>query len=111
MTKRKSTKKNLKKKPKKYTKKFSSNKSIKLIYYKMKKCKYCKLFEKELWKKIKNYCNKNNIKISIIIRENNLNKIPIMIKKYPSLVKQDKKGKMIIFKKERTLNNIKKFIY
>ena len=34
-----------------------------------------------------------------------------MIKKYPSLVKQDKKGKMIIFKKERTLNNIKKFIY
>ena len=110
MIKRKSIKKNPNKKSKKYTKKNISNKSIKLIYYKMKKCKYCKLFEKELWNKIKNYCNKNNIKISIIIRENNLNKIPIMIKKYPSLVKLDKKNKMTIFKGERTFNNIKRFL-
>ena len=88
----------------------SSIKPIGLIYYKMKKCKYCKQFEKDLWNKIKNYCKNNNIKISIIIRENNLKKIPIIIKKYPSLVKYDKNNKMTIFKGERTFNNIKKFL-
>ena len=103
------TKKRSKRYTKKRTKKVKLNTKL-LIYYKMKKCKYCKLFEKELWNKIKKYCTKNNIKTSVIIRENNINKIPIMIKKYPSLVKYDKKGKMILFKKERTFNNIKKFI-
>lgn len=103
----------IKKKSKKYTKKRTkkekSNTKL-LIYYKMKKCKYCKLFEKELWNKILNYCKKNNIKTRIIIRENNIKKIPNIIKLYPSLVKYDKKDKMILFKKEKTLSNIKKFL-
>lgn len=98
----------IKKRSKKYTKRIKKEKL--LIYYKMKKCKYCKLFEKELWNKILNYCKKNNIKTRIIIRENNIKKIPNIIKIYPSLVKYDKKKKIILFKKERTFNNIKKFL-
>ena len=39
-----------------------SQKPVGLIYYKMNQCKYCKSFEKELWKKIVKYCNKKDIK-------------------------------------------------
>ena len=90
-----------------------SNKSIKpvgLIYYKMGKCKYCKQFESELWKKIVEYCNKNDIQTHIIVRELNPELIPDKIKYFPSLVKYDKNDKMAIFKGERTLNNLKRFL-
>ena len=99
-----------KKKSKKYTKKKKSNKPSYLIYYKMKKCKYCKIFEKELWNKIIHYCKKHNIKTRVIIRENNLKQIPNIIKKYPSFVKCDQKDKMILFKDNRKLNNFKRFL-
>lgn len=87
-----------------------STKPIGFIYYKMNRCKYCKQFEKELLKKIIKYCNKKDIKTRIVIRELNPELIPKCIKKYPSLVKYDKKNKMTIFKGERTLNNLKRFL-
>ena len=50
-----------KRRNKRRTKKVST-KPIGLIYYKMNRCKYCKGFESELWKKIVKYCNKKGIK-------------------------------------------------
>ena len=102
-------KRRTKKITKRRTKKVST-KPIGFIYYKMKKCKYCKGFEKELWKKIVVYCNKKGIKTHIVIRELNPELIPNKIKYFPSLVKYDKNEKMIIFKGERTLNNLKRFL-
>ena len=83
-----------------------STKPVCLIYYKMKKCKYCKQFEKILWKKIINYCKKNNIKTYVVQREIYPEIIPKIIKTYPSLVKYDNKDKITIFRDERTLNNL-----
>ena len=88
----------------------SSIKPIGFIYYKMEHCKYCKMFERELWKKIVKYCNKKGIKTHIVVRELNPELIPNKIKLFPSLVKYDKNDKMTIFKGERTLNNLRKFL-
>jgi len=81
-----------------------------LIYYKMSKCRYCKAFESELWIKVVKYCKKNKIKYHTVVREFNPELIPNNIKTYPSLVKYDKNMKTIVFKKDRTLNNIKNFL-
>lgn len=97
-----------KKRTKRRTKKVST-KQIGFIYYKMERCKYCKEFEKKLWKKIVEYCNKKGIQTHIVVRELNPELIPKRIKTFPSLVKYDKNNKMTIFKGERTMNNIKKF--
>ena len=86
------------------------NKPVGFIYYKMKRCKYCKRFESKLWKKIVKYCNKKGIKTHIVVRELNTELIPNKIKTFPSLVKYDKKDKMTIFKGERTLDNLKRFL-
>jgi hypothetical protein len=94
----------------KRTAKKSSIKPIGLIYYKMNRCKYCKGFESELWKKIVKYCNKKGIQTHIVVRELNPELIPNKIKLFPSLVKYDKNDKMTIFKGERTLNNLRKFL-
>jgi len=88
-----------------------STKSVGLVYYKMMKCKYCKMFERELWKKIVEFCNKKGIQTHIVVRELNPELIPKRIKTFPSLVKYDNNNKMIIFKGERTLNNLIKFLY
>lgn len=98
-----------KRRTKRRTKKVSI-KPIGLIYYKMEKCKYCKEFESELWKKIVKYCNKKGIKTHIVVRELNPELIPNKIKLFPSLVKYDKKNKMTIYEGDRTLNNLKRFI-
>ena len=87
-----------------------SNKPIGFIYYKMNRCKYCKGFESELWEKIVEYCNKKGIKTHIVIRELNPELIPNKIKLFPSLVKYDKNDKVTIFKGERTINNLKRFL-
>lgn len=87
-----------------------SIKPIGFIYYKMDRCKYCKEFESELWEKMVEYCNKKGIKTHIVIRELNPELIPYKIKTFPSLVKYDKKDKMTIFNKKRTLNNLKRFL-
>ncbi len=88
----------------------SSTKPVGLIYYKMERCKYCEQFESKLWKKIVKYCNKKGIKTHIVVRELNPELIPYKIRSFPSLVKYDKKNKMTIFKDERTLNNLKRFL-
>ena len=88
----------------------NSKKPVGLVYYKMMECKYCKMFERELWNKIIDYCNKKGIKTHIVVRELNPELIPYKIKFFPSLVKYDKNNKMTIFKGERTLNNIKRFL-
>jgi len=88
----------------------TSTKPVGFIYYKMEHCKYCKEFEKKLWKKIVDYCNKKGIKTHIVVRELNPELIPYKIKLFPSLVKYDKNDKMTIFKGERTLNNLKRFL-
>ena len=98
-----------KRRTKRRTKKVSI-KPVGLIYYKMGKCKYCKQFESELWKKIVKYCNKNGIKTHIVVRELNPELIPDKIKYFPSLVKYDKNDKMNLFKDKRTLNNLKRFL-
>ena len=98
-----------KKRTKRRTKKVST-KPIGFIYYKMERCKYCKEFEKELWKKIVEFCNKKGIQTHIVVRELNPELIPTKIKFFPSLVKYDKNNKMTIFKGERTLNNLKRFL-
>lgn len=87
-----------------------STKSVGFIYYKMNRCKYCKQFERELWKNIVEYCNKKGIQTHIVVRELNPELIPTKIKLFPSLVKYDKKDKMTIFKGDRTLNNLKRFL-
>ena len=87
-----------------------STKPVGFIYYKMNRCKYCKGFESELWKKIVKHCNKKGIQTHIVVRELNPELIPNKIKLFPSLVKYDKKDKMTIFKGERTLNNLRKFL-
>ena len=91
-------------------KKRRSKKTVGFIYYKMENCKYCKEFEKELWKKIVNYCNKKGIKTHIVVRELNPELIPNKIKLFPSFAKYDKNDKITIFKRERTLNNLRKFL-
>ena len=88
----------------------SSNKPNGLIYYKMNRCKYCKQFEKELLPQLINYCRKKNLRFYIVVRELNPELIPKRIKTYPSLVKYDKNYKISIFKGERTLNNLIKFL-
>jgi hypothetical protein len=88
----------------------SSTKPVGFIYYKMDGCKYCKIFEKELWKKIVKYCNKKGIQTHIVIRELNPELIPYKIRSFPSFAKYDKNDKMTIFKRERTLNNLIKFL-
>tara|TARA_Y100001958_G_C21231727_1_gene557527 strand:+ start:128 stop:451 length:324 start_codon:yes stop_codon:yes gene_type:complete len=87
-----------------------SIKPIGFIYYKMERCKYCKQFESELWKKIVDYCNKKGIKTHIVVRELNPELIPNKIKLFPSFAKYDKNDKITIFKDERTLNNLRKFL-
>ena len=99
-----------KKRIKKRTNKKVSTKPVGFIYYKMNRCKYCRGFESELWKKIVKYCKKKDIKTHIVIRELNPKLIPKSIKIYPSLVKYDKNNKMTIFKGERTFNNLKRFL-
>ena len=91
-------------------KKRRSKKTVGFIYYKMENCKYCKEFEKELKKKIVNYCNKKGIKTHIVVRELNPELIPNKIKLFPSFAKYDKNDKITIFKRERTLNNLRKFL-
>ena len=91
-------------------KKRNSKKTVGFIYYKMKNCKYCKEFERELWKKIVNYCNKKGIQTHIVVRELNPELIPNKIKLFPSFAKYDKNDKITIFKRERTLNNLRKFL-
>ena len=87
-----------------------STKPVGFIYYKMNRCKYCKGFERKLWKNIVKYCNKKGIQTHIVVRELNPELIPNKIKLFPSLVKYDKNDKMTIFKGERTLNNLRKFL-
>lgn len=87
-----------------------SQKPVGLIYYKMNQCKYCKSFEKELWKKIVKYCNKKDIKTHIVVREYNKDLIPKKIKTYPSFVKYDKNNKMTIFKDKRNKKNLINFL-
>lgn len=99
----------IQRKSKRLTKR-NSKKPVGLVYYKMMKCKYCKMFERELWNKIIDYSDKKGIKTHIVVRELNPELIPYKIKLFPSLVKYDKNNKMTIFKKERTLNNIKRFL-
>ena len=96
-------------KKRKNTIKKKRSKSFSLIYYKMKNCEYCKIFEKQLWKKIKDYCKKKNIKTLVVVRELNPEYIPDNIKSFPSLVKINK-GKSTLFNKKRTINNIKRFL-
>jgi hypothetical protein len=81
-----------------------------LIYYKMSKCGYCKIFEKELWNKVINHCIKNNIKHHTVVRELNPELIPNNISGFPSLVKYDKNMVTTVFKNKRTLANIKNFL-
>ena len=76
----------------------------------MNQCKFCKSFEKDLWKKIVKYCNKKDIKTHIVVRESNKDLIPKRIKTYPSLVKYDKKNKMTIFKDKRNKKNLINFL-
>ncbi len=76
----------------------------------MNRCKYCKEFEKELLPQLINYCRKKDLRFYIVVRELNPELIPKRIKKYPSLVKYDKNYKINIFKGERTLNNLIKFL-
>ena len=87
-----------------------STKSVGLIYYKMKNCKYCKIFEKELWPKIVNYCKKNNIKTYVVQRELYPELIPKIIKTYPSLMRYDNHYKVKVFNKKRNFSNIKRFL-
>jgi hypothetical protein len=86
------------------------SKTVSLFYYKMKNCKYCKEFEKKSWKKILKFCKQKNIKTKIIIRELNPELIPPNIHLFPSLVKYDNKNKSTLFKGERNINKIKKFL-
>ena len=86
------------------------SKPVGLIYYKMNRCKYCKMFEKELLPQLISYCNKKGIKTHIVVRELNPELIPNKIRSFPSLVKYDKKNKTTIFKGERTFNNLKSFL-
>ena len=87
-----------------------SQKTVGLVYYKMNKCKYCKMFEKELLPQLIDYCNKKGIKTHIVVRELNPELIPNKIRSFPSLVKYDKNYKMNIFRGERTFNNLKRFL-
>lgn len=103
------TQRRSKKRTNRRTKKVST-KPVGFIYYKMERCKYCKQFESELWKKIVKYCNKKGIKTHIVVRELNPELIPNKIKLFPSFVKYDKNDKMTIFKGERTFNNLRKFL-
>lgn len=91
-------------------KKRNSKKPVGLIYYKMNRCKYCKQFEKELLSQLINYCRKKDLRFYIVVRELNPELIPKRIKTFPSLVKYDKNYKLTIFKGERTLNNLIKFL-
>jgi hypothetical protein len=84
--------------------------TIGLIYYKMSKCDYCKIFEKELWNKVINHCKKNNIKHHMVVRELNPELIPNNINSFPSLVKYDKNMSTTVFNNKRTLANIKNFL-
>jgi len=84
--------------------------TIGLIYYKMSKCDYCKIFEKELWNKVINHCKKNNIKHHMVVRELNPELIPNNVKSFPSLVKYDKNMTTTVFNNKRTLANIKNFL-
>ena len=87
-----------------------SQKTIGLVYYKMNRCKYCKMFESELWKELLNYCNKKGIKTHIVVRELNPELIPNKIRSFPSLVKYDKNYKMTIFKDKRNKKNLINFL-
>ena len=104
------SKRHTKRRSKKYTRRNKSQKTVGFIYYKMNQCKYCKQFERELWLDLTKYCKKKSIKTHIVVRELNPELIPNKIKTYPSLVKYDKKNKKTIFDKERTLNNLKRFL-
>ena len=101
-----------KKKNSKKRKMRSSKRSntIGLIYYKMSKCDYCKIFEKELWNKVINHCKKNNIKHHMVVRELNPELIPNNINSFPSLVKYDTNMTTTVFNNKRTLANIKNFL-
>jgi hypothetical protein len=92
------------------SKRTKRNNTIGLIYYKMSKCDYCKIFEKELWNKVINHCKKNNIKHHAVVRELNPELIPNNINSFPSLVKYDKNMTTTLFKNKRTLDNIKNFL-
>ena len=108
LKKRKKSKKKSKMKSKMRFKKRSTVTGF--IYYKMRKCGYCKIFEEELLNDIVNHCKKNKIKYHKVVREMNPELIPNYIKTYPSLVKYDKNRRMKIFEGERTLSNIKMFL-
>lgn len=86
------------------------SKPVGLIYYKMNRCKYCKMFEKELLTQLIDYCRKRDLRFYIVVRELNPELIPNKIKYFPSLVKYDKNDKMTIFKGERTFDNLKRFL-
>ena len=92
------------------SKRTKGSNTIGLIYYKMSKCDYCKIFEKELWNKVINHCKKNNIKHHAVVRELNSELIPNNINSFPSLVKYDKNMTTTVFEEKRTLANIKNFL-
>ena len=75
----------------------------------MDSCPYCKKFEKYLLPQIKEECK--DYKIKTINREESPKLIQeYNIKSYPSLVRI-KDGKWKLFNENRTLNNIKRFLY
>ena len=75
----------------------------------MKHCKYCKIFERDLWQSIVKWAQNNNIKTTVIERETNPDLVPSYIKSYPSLVSVTN-DRPKVFLGERTLPNIKKFL-
>ena len=89
------------------TRKMNQGKS--LIYYKMKNCKYCKIFERDLWQSIVKWAQNNNIKTTVIERETNPDLVPSYIKSYPSLVSITN-GHPKLFSEKKTLPNIKNFL-
>ena len=106
----KTKKKKRKMRSSKRTNRSNRSNTIGLIYYKMSKCDYCKIFEKELWNKVINQCKKNNIKHHMVVRELNPELIPNNINSFPSLVKYDKNMTTTVFEEKRTLANIKNFL-
>ena len=73
----------------------------------MDSCPYCKKFEKYLLPQIREECK--DYKIKTINREESPKLIQkYNIKSYPSLVRTEN---WKLFKGERTLNNIKRFLY
>ena len=101
-------KRNIKRKTKK-TLKTLQKKNIKIIYFFMKGCKYCKLFEK-IWTKINESFLKKRFHLLKINGPQNKELIKkYHIKQYPTIIKI-KNNKSKIFKNQRTYKSLSEFI-